>query len=73
MGIGGGTGDLAADVTYSTKPGGQVLSGLTGLGVTTITNGGTVGSTGSVMGVGGGTGDYAADVTYSTNPNYTAI
>ena len=83
MGVGGGVGDFAADVTYSTKPGAQVLtSGLTGVGVnktiTTTTNinptlVGTVGTTSSVMGIGGGTGDYAADVTYSTNPNYAAI
>ena len=81
MGIGGGVGDYASDVTYSTKPGAQVLTGLTGVGVNktiTTTNVsptlvGTVGTTGSVMGVGGGVGDYAADVTYSTNPNFAAI
>ena len=55
MGVGGGVGDYAADVTYSTKPNGPLL--------------GATGTAGSLMGVGGDVGDYAADVTYSTKPN----
>ena len=74
MGVGGGVGDLAQDVTYSTKPNNIYGGGVT---VTTSTTGNTlgvgggslVGVGGSIMGVGGGVGDLAQDVTYSTKPD----
>ena len=72
MGVGGGIGDNAADITYSTRPGGQVL-GTTGINKTVVTTTQTqttpnIIGTGSVMGVGGGIGNNAPDVTYTTRP-----
>ena len=63
MGVGGGVGDYAADVTYSTKPNDPL-----NVNVKKITTTTQYGGTGSIMGVGGGIGDAAADVTYSTKP-----
>ena len=84
MGVGGGIGDEAVDVTYSTKPDNKIstlgsptyntitteYSTASG-GVTTVGVGGAgvISSSGSVMGVGGGIGDEAVDVTYSTKPD----
>ena len=72
MGVGGGIGDNAADITYSTRPGAQVL-GTTGINKTVVTTTQTqttpnIIGTGSVMGVGGGIGNNAPDVTYTTRP-----
>ena len=80
MGVGGGIGDNAVDVTYSTKTdninalGGTTYktastssNGIIGLGQTTQTT--NITTTGNLMGVGGGVGDNAVDVTYSTKPN----
>ena len=72
MGVGGGVGDLAADVTYSTKPdNNQVYN--TGIMQTTTTTTGSTFGTGNIMGVGGGIGDLASDVTYSTKPDNNQI
>ena len=66
MSVGGGMGDAAADITYSTKPNNLISNYGTGA-ITTTTNYnlGVGGTTGSVMGVVGGIGDAAADITYS--------
>ena len=78
MGVGGGVGDAAQDVTYSTKTQEYSLgAGVTGQTTTTTTTtkqygynaSSTTGATttgGLLMGV-GGAGDSAVDVAYSTN------
>jgi hypothetical protein len=73
IGVGGGVGDDAADVTYSTKPNNPFASNIGNVNVKKITTTTTTtqygGGAGSVIGVGGGIGDNAVDVTYSTKPN----
>ena len=79
MGVGGGVGDAAVDVTYSTKPNeGNINLGIgTGTVTTTTTTKETTfgmgQNVGSVMGVGGGVGDAAVDVTYSTKPDNKGV
>ena len=81
MSVGGGVGDEAVDVTYSTKNPQGFAFGTGGEGQTTTTttttttqynygasSGEGIGSGGLLMGV-GGAGDTAVDVTYSTNAN----
>ena len=84
MGVGGGFGDDAVDITHSTKPdnpnynmgsfgfqtnGTEFQTSTTGFQTTTTEFATTSSSTGSIMGVGGGVGDNAVDVTYSTKPD----
>ena len=77
MGVGGGVGDDAVDVTYSTKPDNQnynlgsigFQTNTTGFQASTTEFATTSSTTGSIMGVGGGVGDNAVDVTYSTKPD----
>ena len=76
MGVGGGVGDFASDVGYSTKPNIPINSqpavgyGSTAINTTYNTTTQTNSALGTtVMGVGGGVGDFAADVGYSTKPN----
>ena len=84
MGVGGGVGDNAVDVTYSTKPDNKFAKVRTITTKTTTTGGYGVGfgqntsttqisTGGTVMGVGGGVEDQAVDVTYSTKPDNVGI
>ena len=77
MGVGGGIGDNAVDVTYSTKPNNPFASEVRRVTTTTTTSQYGAGAMniggGSVMGVGGGVGDNAADVTYSTKPDQAIV
>jgi hypothetical protein len=79
MSVGGGSGDEAVDVTYSTKPNNPgiplsqakiiTVNSQTNLGVNQGISEAGISHTGSIMGVGEGIGDNAVDVTYSTKPN----
>ena len=73
MGVGGGIGDDAEDVTYSTKPNNPFAQNSNmKVKVKKVTETTTIqyeNEPGHVMGVGGGFGDDADDVTYSTKPN----
>ena len=79
MSVGGGSGDEAVDVTYSTKPNNPGIPLLqakiipvnsqTNLGVNQGISEAGISHTGSIMGVGEGIGDNAVDATYSTKPN----
>ena len=79
MSVGGGVGDEAADVTYSTKPDNKgvplsqtkitEINTKYNVGIGQGMSSGAISHTGSIMSIGGGAGDNALDVTYSTKPN----
>lgn len=76
MGVGGGVGDEAVDVTYSTKPDNNIkfasrtfTSTATTTNVTQNLEGAAISSNSTIMSVGGGVEDEAVDVTYSTKPD----